>query len=82
MNIRKKIIEKVNTINDPKLLSELLQAIELEHEIEHFHQLTNDEKVAIDEGIDDADSGNLYSSSEASNTYELPGCVRKNCFGL
>jgi len=66
MNIKEKIIERVKDINDPKLLDELLQAIDLEHEIEHFHQLTNDEKIAIDEGIEDAESGKLYSNSEAS----------------
>ena len=66
MNVKEKIIERVNDINDPQLLDELLQAIELEHEIEHFHQLTNHEKMAIDEGIDDADSGNLHSNNDAS----------------
>jgi len=66
MNVKEKIIERVNDINDPQLLDELLQAMELEHEIEHFHQLTNDEKMAIDEGIKDADSGNLHSSNDAS----------------
>lgn len=66
MNIKERIIEKINSINDPQLLDELLQAIELEHEIEHFHQLTDDEKIAIDEGIEDAESGNLHSNNEAS----------------
>lgn len=66
-NIKEKIIERVNDINDPKLLEELLQAIELEHEIENVHTLTDEEKNAIDEGIDDADSGKLYSNSEASH---------------
>lgn len=66
MSIKKRIIARVKEINDPKLLDELLQAIELEHEIDHFLQLTSDEKEAIDEGIEDAESGNLYSNSEAS----------------
>lgn len=65
-SIKEKIIERVNGINDPKLLEELLQAIELEHEIENLHTLTEEEKKAIDEGIDDADSGKLYSNAEAS----------------
>ena len=65
-SIKEKIIERVNGINDPKLLEELLQAIELEHEIENLHTLTEEEKRAIDEGIDDADSGKLYSNAEAS----------------
>jgi hypothetical protein len=54
MNIKERIIESVNDSNDPQLLDELLQAIELEHEIEHFRQLTSDEKTAIDEGIEEA----------------------------
>ena len=66
MNIKERIIERVNNINDPQLLDELLQAIELEHEIEHFHQLTDDEKAAIDKGIEDAESGNLHTNTEAS----------------
>lgn len=66
ISIKEKIIERVNDIKDPQLLEELLQAIELEHEIENFHALTDEEKSAIDEGIDDADSGKLYSSAEAS----------------
>ena len=66
INIKEKIIERVNGINDPQLLEELLQAIELEHEIENFHTLTDEEKTAIDEGIDDSDSGKLYSNAEAS----------------
>ena len=66
MDIKKKIIARVNDINEPQLLDKLLQAIELEHEIDHFHQLTSNEKAAIDEGIEDAESGNLHSNSEAS----------------
>lgn len=66
MNIKDRIIERVKDINDPQLLDELLQAIELEHEIEHFHHLSNNEKVAIDKGIEDAESGNLHASTEAA----------------
>ncbi|MEQ9102199.1 MAG: hypothetical protein RIF36_19915 [Imperialibacter sp.] len=47
-------------------MDELLQAMELEHEIEHFHQLTGEEKMAIDEGINDAEAGNLHSNAAAS----------------
>ncbi|MEQ8809333.1 MAG: hypothetical protein RIE59_09725 [Imperialibacter sp.] len=56
----------MNDINDPQTLDELLQAMELEHEIEHFHKLTSEEKMAIDEGIKDADAGSLHSNVEAS----------------
>ncbi len=66
VNVKERIIEKVNNIQDPQLLEELLQAVELESEIEHSYELTREEKTAIDEGIDQADSGNLYSTSDAS----------------
>jgi len=66
MDIKDRIIDRVKNINDPQLLDEILQAIELEHEIEHVHELTIDEKNAIDQGIEDAESENLHSNTEAS----------------
>jgi predicted transcriptional regulator len=66
MDIKEKIKERVNKINDPRLLDELLKVVELEHEIEHVDELSEPEKNAIDKGIADADAGNLHSNSEAS----------------
>ncbi|MDZ7755979.1 hypothetical protein [Rhodohalobacter sp.] len=66
MDIKEKIKERVDNINDRRLLDELLKIVELEHEIEHVHELSDPEKNAIDEGILDAEAGNLLSNSEAS----------------
>jgi hypothetical protein len=66
MNVKEKIISKVNSIKDPALLEELLKAAELEHEIEQLQDLSAEEKAAIDEGIKDAESGNLHSNEEAT----------------
>ena len=66
MNVKERIKERVNDINDPRLLDELLKVVELEYEIEYVDQLTDIEKKAIDEGITDAELGNLHSNSEAS----------------
>ncbi len=66
MNIKEKIKERVNNINDPQLLEELLKAVELEHEIENLDQLNDLEKKAIDEGIADAELGKLHTNEEAS----------------
>jgi predicted transcriptional regulator len=66
MDIKERIKQRINDINDPKLLEELLKAVELESEIEHLEDLTEDEKKAIDKGISDADSGKLHSNLEAS----------------
>lgn len=66
MNVKERILERVNNINDPRLLDELLKAVELEYEIEHIDELTDMEKKAIDEGIADAESGKLHTNSKAS----------------
>lgn len=66
MDIKERIKEKVNDINNPQLLDELLKVVNLEHEIEHVEQLNYLEKTAIDEGIFDADSGNLHTNAQAS----------------
>ena len=66
MDIKEKIKERVNDINDPRLLDELLKVVELEYEIEHVDELSEPEKNAIDEGISDVEAGNLHSNSDAS----------------
>lgn len=66
MNVKERIKERVNNINDPRLLDELLKPVDLEHEIEHIDELTDIEKKAIDKGISDAESGKLHTNSEAS----------------
>ncbi|RKQ43304.1 hypothetical protein BXY85_3923 [Roseivirga pacifica] len=66
MNTKERIKERVNDINDPRLLNELLKVVELEHDIEHTPELSDIEKKAIDEGITDADAGNLHSNAKAS----------------
>lgn len=67
MNVKERIKERLDEIHDPQLLDELLNAVSLEHEIEHIEKLSNPEKAAIDEGISDAEAGNLHSNSEASH---------------
>ena len=66
MDVKERIKERVNAINDPRLLDELLKAVELEYEIEHLDEPTEAEMKAIDEGILYAEAGKLYSNSEAS----------------
>ncbi|MBN7810986.1 hypothetical protein J0A68_08470 [Algoriphagus sp. H41] len=66
MNLKEKIKQRVNDIHDPRLLEELLKAVELEYDIEHAAELSDQEKKAIDTGIADADAGKLHSHTEAS----------------
>jgi len=66
MDTKEKIKESVNNINDPRLLDELLKAVDLEYEIEYLDELSEHEKIAIDDGILDAETEKLHSNSEAS----------------
>ncbi len=66
MNIKEKIKDRINSINDPQLLDELLRAVELEYEIEHAVKLCKSEINAIDIGVSDAEAGKLFSNAEAS----------------
>ena len=62
MNIKEKIKDRINSINDPQLLDELLRAVELEYAVE----LCKSEINAIDIGVSDAEAGKLFSNAEAS----------------
>lgn len=66
MTTKDKIIDKLNSIQDEELLSEVLQMIELEMEVvKDTIKLTKEQKAAIDEGINDIEKGNVFSSQEA-----------------
>lgn len=65
MNQKERIQERIDGINDPQLLDELLKAVDLEYEIEHVDELTDAGKTAIDRGIKDSELGKLHSNSEA-----------------
>ena len=67
-DIKERIIDKLNQIEDPNLLKELLKAVELEVEVDQTYDLTKEEKTAIDEGIAAAESGNTNSSKEANQS--------------
>ncbi len=67
IRIKEQIIDKVKEIQDQDLLEELLKAVQLEHEIDGIYELSDQEKSAIDEGIEDADKGKTYSNQEASD---------------
>lgn len=66
IGIKEKIINKINNIKDPEMLEKLMQAIDVEYEIDQMLELSDKEISAIDEGINDADTGHLHSNTESS----------------
>jgi hypothetical protein len=67
MSIKELIINKVNAINNPKILEEILSLISIESETEEIYQFSANEKKLVLEGINDADNGNSYNQQESDN---------------
>tara|TARA_R110002051_G_scaffold174602_2_gene244822 strand:- start:11033 stop:11284 length:252 start_codon:yes stop_codon:yes gene_type:complete len=67
MSIKEIIIEKVNSINNPEILDSILSLISTESEMDQIYQFSAAEKKLVEEGINDADSGNIYSQQESNN---------------
>ena len=65
MSIKELIINKVNAINNTKILKEILNLISTESETEEIYQFSDEEKKLVFEGINDADSGNSYNQQES-----------------
>lgn len=67
MNVKEKIIERLNSIDNPELLNEILDLISAETEVEEIYRLNSSERKNVQEGIDDAKEARTYSQDEADN---------------
>ncbi len=63
--LKLKIIRKVTTISDDGILEEIYKLINLESEIDSIYQLTDEEKSAVDIGLNDISEGCVHSSEVA-----------------
>ncbi|WP_417601723.1 hypothetical protein [Owenweeksia hongkongensis] len=67
MNVKEKIMERVNAIDNPELLTEILELISAETEAESPYKLNPYEQKSINEGMADVNEGRTYSQQEADN---------------
>lgn len=67
MNVKEKIMERLNSIDNPELLNEILDLISAETEVEEIYRLNSSERKNVQEGIDDAKEARIYSQDEADN---------------
>lgn len=65
MNTKQEIINKINTIENPAILEEILNLIRTESEFEEIYAFTNKEKTAVNEGLKDLDEGRSYSTEDS-----------------
>jgi hypothetical protein len=66
IELRKRIMEKISSIEDEILLKEIYDIIRIESEIEAVYKLTPEEKIAIDAGLKDVRDGKIVSSERAN----------------
>lgn len=64
--LKQRIIDRLQDIEDKSLLNEVLRIIEVESDTEKVYQLTEAEERAVNEGIADYKAGRVYSDEEAN----------------
>ena len=67
IELRKRIIEKLSSIEDEVILKEIYEIIKIESGIDLVYKLTEEEKKAIDTGLKDIEDGKIVSSEKAND---------------
>ena len=65
MDIRQQIIDRLNSIDNPAILNEILDLISAESETDEIYRLSKAERRNVNKGIEDADSGNTMNQEES-----------------
>ncbi|HEY0739870.1 MAG TPA: hypothetical protein VGD40_00360 [Chryseosolibacter sp.] len=65
--LKLQIITKITSIEDQIILEEILRLITKEQAVTELYELTDDERRAVQEGLDDVRDGRLHSSIVAEN---------------
>jgi hypothetical protein len=65
--LKLQIINKITSIEDQLILEEILRLVQSEKELKAIYTLSDDEKKAVNEGLEDAREGKVHSSMVAEN---------------
>lgn len=68
-NKKIELIQWLSTLNDESIIEKIMKLRETE-KTDWWKEISKEERKSIDKGIQDADSGNLRSHSEAKKLYE------------
>ncbi len=75
IELRKRIIEKLSSIEDEGILKEIYDIIKIESGIDLVYKLTEEEKKAIEAGLKDIKDGKIVSSEKANDL--IKGWLKK-----
>lgn len=67
MEIKQKIIEQINSIEDRSILEEIYRLISYRKNIERIYEFSEDELSQVKEALGDADSNRYYTQRESEN---------------
>lgn len=65
--LKLQIISKIATITDELILEEIYKLVNLESGMDSLYRLTDAERNAIADGLEDVKEGRVYSSEAAEN---------------
>jgi predicted AAA+ superfamily ATPase len=65
--LKLEIINKITSITDTEILSEIYRLVNLESNMETSYKLSEEGKKAIELGLKDVKEGRLYSNEQADN---------------
>ncbi|MDZ4714413.1 MAG: hypothetical protein SH819_03000 [Cytophagales bacterium] len=67
IELRKRIIERVSSIENEEILKEIYDIIGAEADLQPLYKLTKEEKLAIEAGLKDLREGRVVSSEKAND---------------
>jgi len=65
--LKLQIINKVSSITDELILEEIYRLVNIESEMDSIYRLTEEEKKAVEIGLNDIKEGRVYTSEQANN---------------
>jgi predicted AAA+ superfamily ATPase len=68
--LKLEIINKVTSISDEQILEDIIRLINQESILAQTYKLTQEERNAVQKGLQDVADGNLHSSESAKNMLE------------
>ena len=68
MEIKEKIINRINEIEDPVMLKMLYRLVSTEPEMEPY-EMTKEELQSIEKGVSDFENGRWFTQEETDNIY-------------
>jgi hypothetical protein len=65
--LKLEIIKKITAIDDELILEEIFRVVVAESKLEGMYKLSDEEKKAVQAGLEDVRAGRVYSSEVADN---------------